>query len=230
MNFRKLVVISSALKERYLKIFSFEDQAKVQVAHDAADLPKNDETEFRHLSEEKINVGYFGNLNAERGIWIISELAKRFPAINFHIFGGQPEDVSSLKSKLRNYRNVFIYGFVPYLDAEKYRQAMDVLIAPYQDTVVTSDWMSPLKIFEYMAAGKAIICSDFPVLREILADDLSAIMVQPQDVEEWQRALERLSKDAELRNRLGANARDTIARKYTWTTRAAKVIDEYHIG
>ena len=65
-------------------------------------------------------------------------------------------------------------------ETEKFRLKMDILLAPYQDrvTVAQSDnitterWMSPLKLFEYMAAGKAIICSDIPVLREILENDM----------------------------------------------------------
>lgn len=228
-NFKRLVVISDALKRRYLELFSFLDGKRVSVAHDAADLPLNCGTKIACLLDAKVNIGYFGSLNVGRGRRIISELARRFPSIMFHIIGGRPNEVEDWKAKLYDCSNVFFYGFMPHPEAEKYRLAMDILIAPYQDTVKTRQWMSPLKIFEYMAAGKAIICSDFPVLREVLVDGFNAMLVRPNDVEEWHQAVNRLLGDPTLRERLGTNARGALKKHYTWSERAAKVLNGYDL-
>ena len=102
---------------------------------------------------------------------------------------------------------------------------------PYQEKVLgpsrrsdTSRWMSPLKMFEYMAAGKAIVSSDLPVLREVLADGEDALMVPATDVGAWETAIERLLTDEALRNRLGAAAQAKLLRDFTWDARAGKVL------
>ncbi len=86
-------------------------------------------------------------------------------------------------------------------------------------------YASPLKLFEYMAAGKAIVAPDQPNIREVLADGETALLFDPaRDDAMWQ-AIHRLSDDAALRLRLGAAARQEIAqRDYTWTGNARRVV------
>src|SRR5690606_34713688 len=105
---------------------------------------------------------------------LISNLTRDCGWINFHIIGGQADQVEFWKENLKDRKNVKFYGHLPYAEAEQYRLAMDVLIAPYQKEVFVhgggqnvSPWMSPLKIFEYMSAKKPIVCSNLPVLREV---------------------------------------------------------------
>jgi glycosyltransferase involved in cell wall biosynthesis len=79
-------------------------------------------------------------------------------------------------------------------------------------------------MFEYMAAGKPIVSSDLPVLREVLEDERNSLLVPPLDLAGWARAIRRLEADPGLRDRLGSTARaDQIAR-YTWDQRAASVL------
>ena len=75
----------------------------------------------------------------------------------------------------------------------------DVLLMPYQRKVSigdhsadTSRWMSPMKMFEYMAAKKPFISSDLDVLREVLTDEVNALLVDPENVKAWDKALKRL--------------------------------------
>src|SRR5690606_33368021 len=82
--------------------------------------------------------------------------------------------------------------------------------------------MSPLKIFEYMASGTAMVVSDFPVLREVLNEDIAEI-VDPTYVEAWIRSLDRL-KDPAARERLAANAYREFTARYTWEARAEHVL------
>jgi glycosyltransferase involved in cell wall biosynthesis len=87
--------------------------------------------------------------------------------------------------------------------------------------------MSPLKAFEYMAYGLPIIASDLPVLREILEHERNALLVDPQDLAAWERALRRLVQDRSLRMRLGRTARTTFLQKYTWEQRARKIVESF---
>jgi glycosyltransferase involved in cell wall biosynthesis len=105
------------------------------------------------------------------------------------------------------------------------------LLAPYQSSVTVPGggdvgrWMSPLKIFEYMAAGKAILASDLPVLREILSHGETALLCPPHNIESWIESLNQLQKDPELRALLGNNAKTVFQSQHTWQARAKKVLE-----
>jgi glycosyltransferase involved in cell wall biosynthesis len=86
-------------------------------------------------------------------------------------------------------------------------------------------WMSPLKIFEYMACARAMIVSDLPVLREVLRDDHNALLVAPAAVEEWVRAVRRCIADSGLIARLGLQAHADFQQHYSWTARARNVLE-----
>ena len=103
-------------------------------------------------------------------------------------------------------------------------------VAPYQKEVAvsggkgnTSDFMSPLKIFEYMSSKKAIICSDLPVLREIL-NEKNSILVDCENVQEWVDAIDRL-KDSEVRKQLAQYAYDDFIGQYSWKQRAFNLVE-----
>lgn len=86
-------------------------------------------------------------------------------------------------------------------------------------------YASPLKIFDYMAAGRAIVAPDQPNIREILTHGVTALLFDPtRPAELWQAVL-RLADDPALRVRLGAAARAEIDRcGYTWAGNAARLI------
>jgi glycosyltransferase involved in cell wall biosynthesis len=87
------------------------------------------------------------------------------------------------------------------------------------------EYASPLKIFEYMAAGRAIIAPDQENIREILQHDQTALLFDPAQPDAMWQAILRLATDAELRRRLGSAARAEISRRdYTWAGNARRVV------
>lgn len=99
--------------------------------------------------------------------------------------------------------------------------AFDVALVP-----AINPYASPLKLFEYMAAGLPTIAPDQPNLREVLTDGHEALLVPPNDAEALHHALARLATDAELRSRLGNAARAAIvARDLTWEGNARRVLE-----
>jgi glycosyltransferase involved in cell wall biosynthesis len=85
-------------------------------------------------------------------------------------------------------------------------------------------YASPLKVFEYMAAGRAIIAPDQPNLREVLAHERTALLFAPGDRAAMWAAVMRLVQEPGLRTRLGAAARaEIIARDRTWAGNARRV-------
>jgi glycosyltransferase involved in cell wall biosynthesis len=107
------------------------------------------------------------------------------------------------------------------------------LVAPYLENVSVhggggdvARWMSPLKLFEYMAMARPIVSADLPVLREVLREGENALLAAPGDAEDWVRALEQLRVDTELARRLGEQARADYEQHHTWDARAGHILSE----
>jgi glycosyltransferase involved in cell wall biosynthesis len=75
-----------------------------------------------------------------------------------------------------------------------------------------------------MAAGRAIVVSDLPVLREILTHERNALIVPPDDIDTWAAAIRKLIANRALRNSIGSQARADFLAKYTWFARARNVV------
>lgn len=98
--------------------------------------------------------------------------------------------------------------------------AFDIALQP-----AVVDYASPLKLIEYLALGKAIVAPRQRNIAEVLDDGENALLFEPGDDAAFERALERLASDAELRERLGQGARDTIARRQlTWAGNARQAV------
>lgn len=226
---RKLIVISKALKNMYLKNINLSETS-IQVAHDGADEILDFKTKINLLGNKKsLQIGYLGHLYKGRGIEIIINCAKKLSSNMFHIVGGKTEDVEYWKnySKSLNLKNIFFYGFVNPKDTIKYLNSFDILLAPYSKKVSvsgnigdTSKIMSPIKIFEYMSRKKPIIISDLPVIREVL-NDKNSILVPTHDLKMWVNSIKKLKnmKSNKLINQAYADFKN-----YTWSKRASLVL------
>jgi len=226
-GFLKLVVISNALGDLYAARFKMP--RTFAVCHDAADVPSSfgDGDYTWPCNRNGLQIGYVGHLYEGRGIDIILECARRLPEHDFHIVGGTERDVDAWRKQ--GPANVYFHGYVSPRQTSVVRSKCDVLLMPYQAKLhiagrklSTSSWMSPLKLFEYMSSGKAIIASALPVIREVLNGD-NSILVPPDDVETWVDALRQCESPA-CRLRLGANAYNCFLAKYTWDRRVDEVL------
>ena len=175
--------------------------------------------------------GYFGQLYEGRGVEIIESMARERPDILFLVFGGGSNDVSRCRDKNQNLKNIFFEGHVTHSKAQELMRCVDFLLMPYQKKVSigvknhdTGRWMSPMKMFEYMAAGVPIISSDLPVLREVLTNKHNALLVSASDPKKWCNALDLLSNDSEFANFLGKQAHSDYLENYTWGIRARAIL------
>lgn len=233
LHFIRLVAISEALAEEYQRVFPELPSSKIVVAHDGADVPQVTPecvSTGRRGRSGCLQVGYTGHLYPGRGIDVIFSLAAEMPDVDFHIVGGTDEDIMRWQTVSPG-PNLFFHGYVRPGEVPQRCAHFDVLLAPYQDQVATAGgsntvrWMSPLKLFEYMATGKAIVCSDLPVLREVLTDEVNGLLVPPADHAAWVQAVSRLKEDPALRARLGDAAEEEFLAHYTWEERAKVVLD-----
>jgi glycosyltransferase involved in cell wall biosynthesis len=107
-------------------------------------------------------------------------------------------------------------GLVPQDEAPLHLAASDVLVSPHVPNADGSPFFgSPTKLFEYMAAGKAIVASDLDQIGDVLRDDL-AVLVRPGDAADLGRGLRELVESPARRVELGARARTRVLERYTW--------------
>ena len=97
-----------------------------------------------------------------------------------------------------------------------------VLALPNPASAISTRFTSPLKLFEYLAAGRAIVASDLPSIREILHNEADALLVPPGDASALAGAIRRLLDDPALAARL-ARAAFEAAPQYSWDRRAEKL-------
>jgi glycosyltransferase involved in cell wall biosynthesis len=98
----------------------------------------------------------------------------------------------------------------------------DVLVLPNPASAISTRYTSPLKLFEYMAAGRPIVSSDLPSIREILRDNVNALLVAPGDPMALASAIDRLLRDPALAARLARTALDEVP-SYSWPRRAERL-------
>lgn len=224
-GFKKLITISSALQQDYLD--AADDTLPVDVAHDGADLQELPEAPPRP-KQDGLNICYIGKLSAGKGLTLIAKLSHICTAHQFHIFGGDQNDIKKWTQYCA--KNVHFHGHVAHGELSQKISDMDVMLAPLQRVNIIDKgydigkWTSPLKIFEYMNSGRPIICSDIPVLHEIIEPDVNGLMASPTDAQDWAYKINMLYQDPDLGNRLAKKARFDLETKYTWKKRANAIL------
>jgi glycosyltransferase involved in cell wall biosynthesis len=161
---------------------------------------------------------------------LLTAIAKALPRINFLWVGGMDTHIAPWKETLasQDIQNVTITGFIPNSQLPQYQAAADILVMPYAQKIEGSSGgniapvINPMKMFDYLSAGRPIIASNIPVFHEVLNSNL-AVFCDPDDAEAWSSAIEMLSKDRLLRQSMREAALDT-AEKYSWKNRATRSI------
>ncbi|WGW13472.1 glycosyltransferase family 4 protein [Saxibacter everestensis] len=93
----------------------------------------------------------------------------------------------------------------------------DVAVAPYPPTESgTAHYFSPLKVYEYFAAGLPVVASAIGQLPKVIEHEVTGLLVDPRSVPELGQAIARLDDDPGLRRRLGAAAREAAVTRHNW--------------
>lgn len=232
----KLLVLTSTLKQNLIELGMGE--GKVKILPDAVDLEifdvkisKEEARKRINLPKDKIILGYTGSFKTkgmDKGIGDIlkslSEIIKQKKNVLFVAVGGSPEEINYYQQIAAD-NGVTEYTLflakVSQIQLAVYQKAFDVLLMPFPYTKHYAYYMSPLKMFEYLASQRPIIATDLPSVLDVL-DDQSAVLIKPGDTGQLTRAVLKLSDDEVLAKRLSANAYSK-AGGFTWQTRAEKI-------
>lgn len=244
---KRMTVITKALREALTERYGpFLRQSDVVLAPNGvelerfAQLPAPDVARRALDLPEALTAVCTGHLYTGRGMELFVELAKKKPGIRFLWAGGKPEDGAIWRAKTRDVPNITFAGFVPNAQLPMYQAAADFLLMPYARQIGTSgaggtssripsgnsaQISSPMKMFEYMACGRAILASDLPVFHEVLNEN-NAVFCPPEKLAAWEGALQALVDNPARRAALAQQAR-TDAQEYSWTERAKRILDGF---
>jgi glycosyltransferase involved in cell wall biosynthesis len=219
-NCAALVALTPLLLEDVRKAYSLDKQGSV--APDGVDLEQAAAAGPRVENPVPVLL-YLGSLHPWKGVDILIRALKHVSrAVQLRVAGGTAQRITELQALARREAvstSVEFVGAVAPGERFSHIHAADICVLPLSQTSIASRYTSPLKLFEYMAAGKPIIVSDLPSIRSLLRDREHALMVPPEDPQGLARAIDELAGDAALRARIGRAARDRAA-GFTWTRRA----------
>jgi glycosyltransferase involved in cell wall biosynthesis len=224
--FKGIVTISPVLQREFVNVgMSLE---RVLVWPDAVDLEPfikaQSEMPPSRPAGTPLRVGYCGQLYEWKGVGILIETARQCPQMSFTIIGGNPEDVLTWKNKAQDLTNVCFRGYIPNQEVPLALQEFDVLCLPNLSSCEDREWMSPLKLYEYMGAARAIVASDLPAIRQVISHGENGILCAPDSSKSLSEALNLLEQDEKLRHSLSHNAW-TFVQRYTWQNRARAILD-----
>jgi len=178
------------------------------------------------LPQEPI-AAYAGHLYAWKGVDVFLSALARLPAARGLVVGGHDAEpdlgrVRALAQELGIADRVTFTGLVEPSRVAAHLATARVVVLPNPASAISTKYTSPLKLFEYMAAGRAIVASDLPSIREVLTHEESGLLVEPGDPGGLAAAIERLMVDGALAARLSQAAHARSA-EYTWARRAERL-------
>jgi glycosyltransferase involved in cell wall biosynthesis len=179
--------------------------------------------------EDKIVVGFLGTFGPWHGAPVLAEAATRVGAsahCHFLFIGDGDERPMTEKIIERGGVSATFVGRIPHAEAPAYLDACDILASPHVHSKDGTEFFgSPTKLFEYLSSACPVVASRLGQIADVIEDETTGLLVEPGDVEELARAIERLATDESLRKRLGEAGRRRVIEKYTWQQNAARVFD-----
>ena len=230
-NLVMFIAISQALANYWIS--NDIDPHKIISLHDGFDLEsfkliktKEEARKELGLRMDKKIVVYAGSLYQDRGIEQILQLATIFSNVRFFVLGGPSERKKYFEEIIDSKRldNIKLMGWTQKDKVRTYLFAADVLLMLWTKRVPTINYCSPLKMFEYMAAGRIIVGNGFPSIKEVLTDGITAHLANPDSFQDLYKKMETALNDR-YPSELAQRARELALKEYPWKKRAQKILD-----
>jgi glycosyltransferase involved in cell wall biosynthesis len=236
-HFDRIVTVSDELKGLYSEAYGVPSD-KISVVYNGVNpgLFKAGRC-VREAAEirERLNIGdrpvlgFVGGLRPWHGVQhairMLSRLRHTDAMLCIVGSGHEQENLRSLAGSLGLGKRVVFAGAVPYVEVPKYVEMFDIALAPYPSKGV-SNFFNPLKLFEYMAMGKPIVCGSTSWAYAFLGDD-RGVIVDSEDTDRYALRVDELLDDVTQRAYLASNAARKALRDYTWEANVRGMLDAY---
>jgi glycosyltransferase involved in cell wall biosynthesis len=179
------------------------------------------------LPLDKPLVVYTGKLDTEKGVEVLARAAPMLNDIHIVIVGDGPLADGRLQRLVRdvNATNVTLVGFKSHSDVLVFQKAADVLVLPHSMKYLHSAYYtSPLKLFEYMAAGVPIVATKLPATNEVLRHGENGWLVRPDSPSALAEGIRHVLANGCLASALAQQATQD-AKLYSWERRATRIVE-----
>jgi len=179
------------------------------------------------LSNEGAYAVYAGNMQPSKGLEFVLDIAEKTENVTYLLVGGEPQHIERLKlyAAGKKLKNIVFAGHKNNREVAQYLYASDFLIIPPTTKALDKGrTVLPIKLYIYLASGRAILAPDQSDIKELLVSGVNSLLVEPDNIEACVAAVNRLVRDRELNNRIADEA-GRLSREYTWESRGIKIRD-----
>ena len=120
-------------------------------------------------------------------------------------------------------QNLLFIGNVPHEEIPVYLELSDVLVIPE-----VNEFRSPIKLFEYMAAGKPVVAPQKPAIESVIKEGINGMMFESRNVSSFARALIEVIRNRADAQKIGQNAKMTVFSNYTWEKHSKLILNEFY--
>lgn len=182
----------------------------------------------------RFTVGFVGSLKPWHGLANLLAAAaatrEHVPDLRVLVVGDGPERQRlEADAALRGLADVIQFtGAVPKAEVAACLAQMDVATAPYPE--IDEFYFSPLKVFEYMAAGRPIVASAIGQIADVLEHGRTALLAEPGNVESLAEQILTLFRNPSLAHTLASSARAEAVARHSWTKRASAILEHLDVA
>ena len=222
----RLICVSEAAKRHFVSEWGIDGE-KIVVIANGVDTAKFECAESPEAARVRIGlekgpvVAFVGGFQPWHGLELLVEafavVVEKRPDAQLLLVGDGPARpaVEQKIEELGLSKSVIITGYVKHEEVLGWLTTADVAVAPYPP-LPEELWFSPLKLYEYMAAGKAIVASRAGQIAEVIEDGHNGMLVEPGNAAQLTQAIIDLLDDPEQRQRFGENARQQATAEHSW--------------
>ena len=187
--------------------------------------------DFNFKAKKKNQCAYTGSFVKGKGVEIIIKISKKLPNVKFNLYGNKRTLNSSLHDEIRNSKNIVLNNYVTYNRIPMILKTNKVLLMPYEkeagvliDDLDVSSYISPLKLFDYLASGSIIIASRKKAYNHILKNSYNCFLINSFNEDEWSKKIVKIINNKFKSNKISINSIKT-AKKFSWLDRCQKILE-----
>ena len=173
---------------------------------------------------------YTGSFVQGKGIETIIALANHFKEFKFNVFGNLDTISSQNLNKCKSLKNLILNDYQSYFSICKILLKSEYLLLPYEKKISEliknldeSKYISPLKMFEYLATKKIIFASYNKTYNHILKNNYNSLLINSDKIKTWIKTINMVIKNQKKFEYLKKNAYET-SKKYTWKKRCGLIL------
>ena len=234
---KKIVCVASGIKREIIKRYKVKEE-KLVVISNGADINLFKPLDMREcrkklgFAENSFYIGFVGYFTPWQGLEILIEAAnlvkkKGYPEIRYLIVGngsGLEKDLKARAEKYNLKKEISFLGHISYKNIVYYINSFDVCYLSNILRGLSYCTFSPLKLYEYLACGRAVIASRIEGVTEVIEGGRCGYLFEPDNVSDLAEKIIQAYQERESLSQLGANGRKLIEEQYSWRKTAERII------